>query len=88
MRRSAAEQVRIQLIEANVDIGFGLVDTARAYRASGQPEFSLRALYDAAEIVADIERRLRQLGDPKAGPFLPLVDELRKEIAAADREAS
>jgi hypothetical protein len=88
MRRKAADQVLIQLIEADVDIGFGLVDEARAYRASGQPDFSSRALHDAAEIVADIERRLEQLGDSEAGAFLPLVGELRNQIATVEREES
>jgi len=36
MRHNAAAQVLIQLVEANVESGFGLVDEARAYRASGQ----------------------------------------------------
>ena len=86
MRRKAADQVLIQLIEADVDIGFGLVDAARAYRYSGQPEFRSRALQDAAEVVADIERRLGRLTDREAGPFLPLLSELRSEIATVERE--
>lgn len=88
MRRKAADQVLIQLIEADVDIGFGLVDEARTYRASGRPDFSLRALRDAAEIIADIERRLNQLGDSEAEPFLPLVGELRNQIASVELEGS
>jgi hypothetical protein len=85
-RRKVADQVLIQLIEADVDIGFALVDEAKACRISGQPEFSSRALQDAAAIVADIERRLQELGDSESGPFLPLVAELRNEIAAVERE--
>lgn len=87
-RRKAADQVRIQLVEADVDIGFALVDEAKAYFASGHPEFSSRALQQAAEIVFDIERRLERLGSSEAGPFQPLLAELRDEIAAAERETS
>ena len=87
-RRNVADQVSIQLIEADVDIGFALVDEAKAYRASGQPEFSARALQDAAEILADIDRRLQRLGDSECRPFLPLITELRNEIATVERESS
>ncbi len=88
MGRKAADKVLVQLIEADVDIGFGLVDEAKAYRASGQPEFSSRALQDAADVLADIDRRLQQLGDSESGPFHPLVAELRNEIAAVERAKS
>lgn len=84
--RNANHQALIQLIEADVDIGFGLVDEARAYRLSGQPEFSARALEDASDIIADIERRLAQQGQSGAEPFLPLLAELRSQIAAAARD--
>jgi hypothetical protein len=85
-RRKAVDQVLIQLIEADVDIGFGLVDEARAYRFSGQLDFCLRALQDAGEIVADIERRLAQQGESGSWPFLPLLAELRSQIAAASHD--
>lgn len=85
-RRNVAEQVSIQLIEADVDIGFALVDEAKAYRTAGQHEFSTRALQDATEILADIDRRLQRLGDSECGPFLPLVAELRKEIRGGGTE--
>ena len=85
-RRKLADKILIQLIEADVDIGFGLVDEAKAFRASGQPEFSSRALQDAEDIISDIEHRLQRLGDSESGPFLPLVTELRNEIAAVERE--
>ncbi len=88
MRRKVADQVLIQLIEADVDIGFGLVDEAHAYQLAGQPEFRLRALLDADEIVEDIERRLRTLAESDVASFLPLLTELRDQISAAGREAA
>jgi len=86
MRRKAADQVMVQLIEADVESGFGLVDEARAYRLQGNGEFSSRALQEAEAVVADIEQRLGKLAEPEAAPFLPLVAELRSQIAAAEQE--
>ena len=86
MRRKVADQVLIQLIEADVDIGFALLDEAKAYRLSGQSDFSSHALQQAKDIVVDIERRLQELGDSESVPFLPLVAELRNEIAAVQSE--
>jgi len=83
-----SDKVVVELIEADVDIGFALVDEAKAYRATGQPKSSCRVLHDAEDIVADIERRLQRLGDPESAPFHPLVTELRNEIAAVEREPS
>lgn len=88
MRRNVADQISIQLIEADVDIGFALIDKAKACRVSGQPEFSLHALRDAVGILADIDRRLQRLGEPDRAPFLPLVAELSYEIAALNEDAS
>lgn len=87
-RRKLAEKVLIQLIEADVEIGFGLVDEAKAFHASGQREFSLRALHDAEDILVDIEHRLQRLGDSESVPFHPLVTELRYEIAAIEGNTS
>lgn len=85
--RKAGDRVLIQLLEADVDIGFGLVDETRACCESGQREFSSRALHNALEIVGDIERRLQQLNESEAKSFFPLLDELRKQIAAVQRES-
>ncbi len=88
MGRNLADRILIELIEADVEIGFSLVDEAKDYRASGQPEFSSRILQVAEDTVADIERRLQRLGDSESGPFDSLVTELRNEIAAVERETS
>lgn len=83
-----ADKILIQLIEADVEIGFGLVDQAKAFGGSGQAEFSSRALHDAEDVLEDIERRLQRLGKSGSGPFHPLVSELRSEIAGIERKAS
>jgi len=86
LRRTVAEKVRIEFIEADVDIGFSLVDEAKACRAAGQPQFSSSALQQAAEILAKIELRIQQLGATEAAPFALLIAALRDEIAAVERE--
>jgi hypothetical protein len=85
--RKLAEQVLVQLTEADVESGFGLVDEAKAYRISGRPELSSRALQNARSIVAEVELRLQRLGN-SAFPFLALLAELREEIAAMERDAA
>ena len=88
MERTLADRILIELIEADVEIGFSLVDEAKEYRASGQPEFSARVLQAAEDTVVDIEHRLQRLGEPNSLPFGSLVIELRNEIAAAEQEIS
>ena len=88
MGRKVADRILVELIEADVEIGFRLVDEAKAYLLSGHPEFSIRVLQVAEDVVADIQRRLQRLGQSESWPFDPLVNELRDEIAAAGREAS
>ena len=87
-RRTVAEQVHIQIIEAAVETGFGLIDDARNYRASGEPELSSRALKEAGKTAAEVEDHLQRLGDSESWPFSLLVAELRTEIAEAEREVS
>ena len=88
MGSKTADKLRLQWIEADVEIGFGLIDDARAYQASGQSEFSSRALRDAAAVVADIETRTKQLAVCAAQPFLPLLAELRYEIDSFEQGSS
>jgi hypothetical protein len=85
-RRTLANKILIQLIEADVESGFGLVDEAKSFSASGKREFSSRALQDAEGILTEIRRRLERLGESESAPFQSLVSELRKEIAAAEQE--
>ncbi|HUO61317.1 MAG TPA: hypothetical protein VMU24_11660 [Candidatus Acidoferrales bacterium] len=85
-KRTLVDKILIQLIEADVETGFALVDDAKEFRATGQLGCSWRALQDAEGVVCDIERRLQELGNTESGPFQLLVTELRNEIAAAGRE--
>ena len=88
LRSLSHDRIGIEFVEADVEIGFGLIDDARAYQASGQSEFSSRALRDAAAVVADIETRTKQLAVCAAQPFLPLLAELRYEIDSFEQGSS
>jgi hypothetical protein len=68
VRGKSKDKVLVELIEADVDIGFGLVDDAKVYRASGQAELTSRALQNAAGVLADVEERLKELEDFESGP--------------------
>lgn len=76
------------MIEADVDIGFALIDEAKEYRAAGQSQFSVGAINEALRVLADIEDRLHRLGNDESCPFLPLVKELRNEIEIIRKEIS
>ena len=85
VRGTARDKLQVELIEADVEIGFGLVDDARAYTASGQPELTARALQTAATVLADMERRLHEMGESASAPFQALIVGLREEIAEGKR---
>ena len=57
----ASDRVRLELIEADVDMGFSSVDDARAENHEGNAEFAQAALEDADKVVMDIEDRLSKL---------------------------
>ena len=73
----------IELLEADCEIGFGLVDVAAAECSAGHPEGAMRALDDAETVILDIHRRLLRLTEAQRAPFGPLVGELRREITEA-----
>ncbi len=82
-RRNASQQVLIQLLEADVEMGFALVDVALKEFLRGNESHSLRALQEAEGVIQDIEQRLSHLRSEESDPFRPLVQELRREIDAA-----
>jgi hypothetical protein len=49
-------------VEADVEIGFSLVDIAARERSGGRVAFGSRALEEAENVVVDIERRWLGLG--------------------------
>ena len=84
----ASERFRVELIEADVDMAFGLVDDAREEFHDGNVEFARGALDDAERVLTDIEERLGKIDAEHRAPFGPLVDELRKALRAAQSECA
>ena len=84
----ASDRVRIELIEADVEMAFGLVDDALDEFHDGNVEFAHSALHDAEKVLADIDTRLHELDVERGAPFGPLVDELHKAIRAAQSECA
>ncbi len=78
-----SHRVQVQFLEADVEIGFGLVDLAKAERLYGNSPGASRALEDVEGVFTDIQNRLLRLEALDRQPFGPLVDELRREIDAA-----
>ncbi len=73
----------VDFVEADCEIGFGLVDLAEAGCEAGDRENAMRALEDADRIILDIEQRLNRLRQDRRVPFGPLLGELRREIEIA-----
>ena len=78
----------VELIEADVDMAFSLVDDAREEYQERNAEFAHAALDDANKVLMDIEDRLSKLDARRSAPFGPLVEELRKTIRAAQAECA
>jgi hypothetical protein len=82
-KRTIANHVLIELIEADVDTGFSLIDVAHGESCRGNLAFSAQALEQAEAMITDISHRLAQLGPEESAPFQPLIEELRREIESA-----
>lgn len=76
-----SDRIRVELIEADVEQVFGLVDVAEAEAESGNASKSSRILDDAESGLVDIVWCLAQIGTPESFPFA-LVEELRRSINA------
>jgi hypothetical protein len=82
-RIHVTERITRELIEADVEIAFNLIDLSHAELESGDQPAALHALHDAEDVFRDIERRLVLIGDVKSQPFASLVDELRRQMGLA-----
>jgi hypothetical protein len=79
----SSHRMAIELVEADCEIGFGLVDIAELESHSGDRGLAVRALDDADKVILDIEERLIRLAERNRTPFGPLVCELRRQIERA-----
>jgi len=78
-----AERITRELIEANVEIAFNLIDLSQAELERGDRPSASRALEDAEDVFHDIERRLTRIGTVKSQPFDALVGELKRQTELA-----
>jgi hypothetical protein len=71
-------RVRIELVEADLEIGFNLVDLS-----ASNPDDCRRVLAEAERVYGEILTRIQRLEREEAGKFEPLVTELRRAIDLA-----
>ena len=76
-------RVEVQFVEADVEIGFNLVDLAGQEFDSGHSSTGSRVLHDADAVLDDIERRLSRLDHADRESFGPLIEELRRQVTVA-----
>jgi hypothetical protein len=81
--RPLRNRVELEFVEADVEIGFNLVDLAAQEFQSGHSSVAERVLRDADDVLQDIERRLSRLDSAVRECFRPLVEELRREVCVA-----
>ena len=75
------DRIEVGFIEADVEIGFSLVDLADEQSKCGNSASVARILHDADDVLDDIGRRLSRLAVADQASFGPLVAELRRELA-------
>jgi hypothetical protein len=74
------DRIERELIEADVEMGFRLVDIAGDAAGDEDAAFAVHAAESAEEVCRDIDQRLARLTESAREPFVPLVQELRREI--------
>lgn len=80
---TAFRRVSVDLIEADVDIGFSLVDMADAERRIDDFTAASRALQEAENVYSDIKVRMTKLEPAQIVGLEQLVAELRRAIDSA-----
>ena len=83
-RERASQRIPKELIEADFEIGFNLVDMATAAFEQADRTSASRALHDAEDVLLDIERRLKLIDSLDSESFGPLVGELKRAIGLAN----
>jgi len=82
-RQPATERIPKELIEANFEIAFSLVDMVHEETEEGDLASAARALHDADDVFLDIERRLPLINFLDQQSFDPLLGELRRALGLA-----
>jgi hypothetical protein len=83
-RTPVAERITRELIEADFEIAFNLIDLSQVELDRADRPSASRVLHDAEDIFRDIERRLALIGEVKSQPFHSLVGELKRQLALAE----
>lgn len=81
--RPLRNRMEVEFVEADVEIGFKLVDLAGEEFESGHSSVANRVLHDADGVLDDIESRLPRLEASDRACLRPLVAELRREVDQA-----
>ena len=71
----------VELVEADIEIGFQLVDMLEVW-----PAESARLMSDVEDVYADVQRRVLGLPPEERKNFEPLIGELRRAIDLAKAE--
>ena len=82
------DRMDVEFVEADVEIGFNLVDMAERESSVGNLPLAARVLHDAEGVFEDIGLRLQRAGPRQRESFEPLVEELRREIDLAKLHSS
>jgi hypothetical protein len=82
-RNWVTERITRELIEADFEIAFNLIDLSQAELERGDRPSASRVLEDAEDVFRDIERRLTLIGQVKSRPFGSLVAELMRQTGRA-----
>jgi hypothetical protein len=82
------DRIATELVEADVEMAFNLVDMAEAESGAGDPALASHVIESAEQVLGDIEQRLARLEADARLPFTALVSELRREIDLARQHNS
>jgi hypothetical protein len=69
------------MMEANFEIAFSLIDLAQTN--PGDHAWAAHAVSNAEDVLHDIERRLALQEPDDRTPFVPLLEELKRQLAHA-----
>jgi hypothetical protein len=78
-------RIRAELIEADVESAFELLDSARAATMRGDAALASRTIDSVDAVLADIDARIARLEGIESAPFGPLIGELRRELDSIRR---
>ncbi|HXJ42303.1 MAG TPA: hypothetical protein VNH18_23690 [Bryobacteraceae bacterium] len=85
--RRMSDRILTEMIEADFEIAFTLVDMAEEQLLGGDAAYTSQALHGADQVLLDIRGRLDAMGREKGQPFDPLLTELNRAIGLAKSHA-